>query len=245
MSGENNSNDEYDDQSRGEQPQGGQPQGGQPPQGQPQGGQPPQGQPQGGQPPQGQPQGGQPPQGQPQGGQPPQGQPQGGQPSQGGQAYGQYQQGPGIVDKLQYPANKEHIIGAVILYAVVGVGGLIGPLILSNLGSGTSGAAASAIGNAFATLALASGVLLPVFLGREASLLDTDDNTVMAVSAVSNGVGYLVAGILAVIGLSSASSGRFGGQLGIGDYFLGLIVGVIIVALLGAVAGFAARRFRL
>lgn len=224
-----------EDQNNGDQ--GGQPpQGGQQESGQPQG-QPPQGgQPQGGQPAQG----GQPPQGgqAPQGGQPAAGgQPaQGGQPAAGGQAYGQgYQQGLG--DKLQQPQVKNEIIKGIGFFAAIGIGLLLAAFLPEAIADPEGTTITSATGS----VTLGIGPVVAVLTGREFGRLNVEQTTALVGSYLTGAIGYLVLGLLGLIGLEIADTGL--GQLGLGDLLLPLIIAALMVGIAGVVATYLEREY--
>ncbi|MEF8882432.1 MAG: hypothetical protein V5A34_07930 [Halapricum sp.] len=153
-----------------------------------------------------------------------------------------------MVDKLQRPHIKENLIGTVAIYALLGFGLFIALLIIPGLGDGESALASTTVGNGMLGFGFGVGLLLAVLRGRDAATLDAEQNVKLVSSFIGNGGGYFVLGLLAVFGASSSSDdlglsssgigGQGGFEVGVGDFFVPLILLAILVGIIGVATVF-------
>lgn len=208
-----------------ERPQGNQSGNGQPPGGD---GQPRGGQPGGGEPPQGgQPQQGQPPQGQPRQGQPG-GRPQGQGPPPGGQQ--PVRRGPSFGQKVQAAFGdygvQNQIKAVTGLWALIGLGLGLTPVLLGLLGPG-----GAILGGVGAGIALASGPIIGGLLGLSLSnKMPGEPGPIAVVSAAVNYAGFVVMVVLFGV-LLMIQSGGAGGGTGLGNLIGPLLLTGIPVAI--------------
>jgi hypothetical protein len=146
----------------------------------------------------------------------------------------QYQQGPGLVDKLQQPQVKGEIVKGVGLFAAAGIGMLLLAFLPSAI---VDEGLVFTIGAALVTIGV--GPVIAVIVGRDFGDLQVERNTALAASYITGAAGYFVFAILALIGVQisdvgGSSSGVGSGassatSSGLGDLFLPLILGALMV----------------